>query len=425
KYVSIEKTVLRPQYHGFQYMDPYPPVYDMTLGVLAQTSSSVYWTVKFFNALLIALSLVFFYFFAKEFVSSRNKALFATFVLASIPAYLSHFIWAPALAMAVFPQTMYAFEMIKHDRKWLLVAGVGFASILLAHPTHAFKLSALIFIYIAIKAFSDFVSDKKSWLSQNISHIKAVFLGLVLSLFWWALKWKAFVSMAKGGFTGGPEAAATAIRDSPNIIAKILTLITRVFNPHSGTASRVYSLQDFVVAHSANLINNPIGLGVVVSLLALAGILSAVAAFSRFLPKPVFSVSAVLLACLGLTGMAFGVSGLQVVLASILSAFILSLVAIIRSNKGTAVPLSTLGSSSGEHGEHGKRRKALVVFAIVLGWLLFTFLGVNNQTFNLQVGLFAFRFWMIFTIPVALIAAEGFFSLLSAVNLFKLDKTTA
>ncbi|MEK6837233.1 MAG: DUF6541 family protein, partial [Nanoarchaeota archaeon] len=199
KYVSMEKTVLRPQFHSFQYMDPYPPGYDMTLGVLAQTSSSVYWTVKFFNALLIALSLFFFYFFAKEFLGSRNKALFATFVLASIPAYLSHFIWAPALAMAVFPQTMYAFEMIKHDRKWLLVAGVGFASILLAHPTHAFKLSALIFIYIAIKAFSDFVSDKKSWLSQNISHIKAVFLGLVLSLFWWALKWKAFVSMAKGG----------------------------------------------------------------------------------------------------------------------------------------------------------------------------------------------------------------------------------
>ncbi len=413
KYVSLEKTVLRAQYHGFQYMDPYPPGYDMIFGVLAQTASSVYWTLKFFNALMIALSLAFFYFFAKEFLGSRNKALFATFVLASVPAYLSHFIWAPALAMAVFPQTMYALEMIKRDRKWLFIAAVGIASILLAHPTHAFKLSALIAIYLAVRILSAIVSDRKGWLRQNIPHLQAVALGAALSLFWWALKWKAFAGMAKGGFSGGPEAAAAAIKNAPNAIAKILALITRAFNPLSGTASRAYSLKDFVVAPSANMINNPIGLGVAVSLLALAGIASAVATFSRLLPKPAFSVPAAVLASFGLTAAALGISGLQIVLSLILSAFALSILAIV---------LKGLRNSGQQDDQAGQLLPRL---AVVLGWLLFTFLGINNQTFNLPVGLFAFRFWMILAIPVSIIAAEGFFAALNSVNLLRLGKASA
>ena len=43
----------------------------------------------------------------------------------------------------------------------------------------------------------------------------------------------------------------------------------------------------------------------------------------------------------------------------------------------------------------------------VLFWLTFTFLGTNSQTFNLPVGLFAFRFWMLFAIPVALLVADA------------------
>ncbi|HSV42916.1 MAG TPA: hypothetical protein VLJ10_00010, partial [Candidatus Bathyarchaeia archaeon] len=44
-------------------------------------------------------------------------------------------------------------------------------------------------------------------------------------------------------------------------------------------------------------------------------------------------------------------------------------------------------------------------------WLIFTFLGMNSMTFHLPVGLFAFRFWLLFAIPVALICAEFTFSL--------------
>jgi hypothetical protein len=44
----------------------------------------------------------------------------------------------------------------------------------------------------------------------------------------------------------------------------------------------------------------------------------------------------------------------------------------------------------------------------ILMWFLFTFIGMNSVTFQLPVGLFAFRFWMLFAIPVVLLSAEGF-----------------
>lgn len=420
KYVSTEKAVLDPlPFLNFQYMDPYPPGYDMLFGVLHQTSQSVVWTLKFFNALIIALSILFFYFFAKEFVSSSGKALFATFVLASVPAYLSHFIWAPALAMAVFMPTMYAFEMVKRDKRWWAVASVCFASLLLTHPTHAAKLSAMLFIYIGIKAFSGFVADRtdrtasaaadaqrqlrvvsESWLMQNIGYLAAVAGGVILSMFWWAFKLKAFASLVKGGFRGGSDAAAEAIRGSGNIVAKILALIPRALNAEGGTATRVYSFQDFVVVHSQNMINNPVGFGIAASLLVFIGISAAAVKFAAAVPRRKLSFPIVLLLCFAVTVFPLGLSALQIVLAVILSAFVLSLLAVVKGEKS-------------------------LWLAITLGWLLFAFLGVNSKTFDLPVGLFAFRFWMILAVPVAIIAAEGLFTLLNGVNMLRPDKATA
>jgi len=81
KYVSMEKTVFEKTSVGLHYIDPYPPVYEMLLGIMHQTSNSVYWTLKFFNALIVSLSIVFFYFFAKVFTNSSKKAFFSTFAL--------------------------------------------------------------------------------------------------------------------------------------------------------------------------------------------------------------------------------------------------------------------------------------------------------------------------------------------------------
>ncbi|MBI2143995.1 hypothetical protein HYU17_02485 [Candidatus Woesearchaeota archaeon] len=451
KYVSVEKTVFDPETVDFHYMDPYPPGYDMLLGVLAQASQPISWTIKFFNALLISLSIIFFYFFAKEFLGSRNKALFAAFVLASVPAYMSHFIWAPVLAMAVFPQAMYAFEMMKHDRKWIAIAGVCFAAILLAHPTHAVKLTGLVLIYLGVKAAAGFTFGRKhlpEWLHQDLAGFGAVALGAFLSLFWWAAKLKGFLGMAKTSFTGGSgEAAAELIKGSGNILSKLIALPARIFNPEGGTATRAYLLRDFAIAQSNNMINNPIGIGLAAFILMIAGFASTATGILRSLPRrrmliPAAAAAAVILTVLissatfsyqqelydtnremlssgEMPGWRFAqlwptppsypsVLALSSILSSLTVAFALSIAAI------------TIFRRKEQDGQDHR-----ITAAILLGWLLFTFLGINSRTFNLPVGLFAFRFWMIFAIPAALLAAEGLFAALNAVKALRLGPAAA
>ncbi|MBI3036791.1 glycosyltransferase family 39 protein [Candidatus Woesearchaeota archaeon] len=431
-YVSIEKTAFASQFFQSQYMDPYPPGYDMFFGVLNQVSSSVYWVVKFFNALVISLSIIFFYFFAKEFMGSSKKALFATFVLASVPAYLSHFIWAPAFALVAFFPAMYAFEMIRHGRKWWVVAAICFASVLLIHPTHAVKLSVFVAIYLGIKLLSGLIADNKSWVQQNAGSIKAAILGVLLSLFWWGFKWRVFASKAAGSFKDGPEAATAAIRQSPNVIVKLIRLVTHALNPDSGTATRVYTFRDFFIAQSQNMVNNPVGFGVFAFILMAAGLVSAVLGFVKLLPRPrvVIPVAAVVVIILVIlltsSTLEFqqgfygrdgplrpqnwvnppsygGVFAISLVLVLLAVAFLLSVVAVIAAARRNA------------------ERRQVIYLAILLGWLLFAFLGVNNQTFDLPVGLFAFRFWMILAVPAAMLASEGLFALLGLVSRFKLD----
>ena len=63
KYFSIEKNAFGEGAEHIRYMNPYPPAYDILLGILHQTNDSVHWTMKFFNALIVSLSTIFFYFF--------------------------------------------------------------------------------------------------------------------------------------------------------------------------------------------------------------------------------------------------------------------------------------------------------------------------------------------------------------------------
>ena len=106
KYVALEKTAYDPVFvhqtkidEVLSYLDPYPPAYDALMGILHQTSPDLPWTLKFFNALIISLGLIFFYLFAQLFMGNKPKALLATFFLAAVPAYFSHFIWAHALVV--------------------------------------------------------------------------------------------------------------------------------------------------------------------------------------------------------------------------------------------------------------------------------------------------------------------------------------
>jgi hypothetical protein len=246
KFVSIEKTAFAGINNPFHYMDPYPPMYGVLFGILHQTNDSIYWTLKFFNALIVSLSTIFFYFFVKVFTGNRNKALFAAFALLSIPAFMSHFIWALSITVPLYFVVFYAVERIKYDKRWWIVAAMSMVTVLTSSPTHSTYFGLFFIFYIITKI----ILERK----LLIWHVLAGALGLSLSfLFWWLpmLLRYGFIGTLKGlGFILGIGSVAFA-----------------------GTGDRVYTFTDFFIAQKQNMINNPVGIGVFLSLLTILAII--------------------------------------------------------------------------------------------------------------------------------------------------------
>ncbi len=244
KFVSIEKTVFVGMEGLFQYIDPYPPSYDILLGILHQTNDSVYWTMKFFNALIISLSTIFFYFFVKEFTGNKNKALFAAFALLSIPAFMSHFIWGISLTVPLYFVVFYAVERIKHDKKWWILASLVMVTTLTSSPTHSTYFGLFFVLYLLTKI----ILERKMLFYHALAGLTGVFLS---SVFWW------MPMVVKYGFIGTLERSGISVGKGVGALAI------------AGTADRVYTLKDFFIAQEQNMINNPIGIGVFLSILTI------------------------------------------------------------------------------------------------------------------------------------------------------------
>ena len=315
KYVSLEKTVYEPKNFDFQYIDPYPPGYDLLIGVLHQTSPSLSWTLKFFNSLIISLGILFFYFFAKIFIGNKNKALFATFILALVPSYFTHFIWAISLAVMLFFPAMYCLEMIKRDRKWIYPAMIVISSILLVHPSLSIKLGIMFGIYWLVKAIIE-----KSLLKEILI---AEIGGLLLSFVWWLGKWKSMFLLQ--------VTASESITTSTTLFSKIQS----IFSPTAGTATKAYSFNDFFIAKPFGGINIHLGWGIFATFLVFIGLIYCIIKYKKLF------------------------------------------------------------------------KKENVWMPITIVWFIFTFLGTNSATFNLPLGFYAFRFWLLLAIPVVLISSIG------------------
>lgn len=337
KYISLEKTLVNPPDYNFQYIDPYPPGYDLLMGILHQTSPSLSWTLKFFNGLIISLGILFFYFFAKLFIRDKDKALFSTLLLVLIPSYFTHFIWAHSLVIMLFFPAMYCLEMIREDWKWVYGSMIVIAAILLTQPTQAIKLGIMLGTYWLIKAIIE---------KDLLKHILLAEMGgLLISLLWWAGKWKSLLLSQTDGFVSGAESVGSTIV-STDIISKVLSALS----PTEGTATRVYSFSDFFFAKPFGMINVHVGWGIVVSILLIFGLIYCLLKNKEFI------------------------------------------------------------------------KKENVWIPIALAWFIFTFLGTNSMTFGLPVGLFAFRFWLLLAIPVALLSTIGLWLLFNIGKRFSIPK---
>lgn len=281
KYIAVEKTISDPK-DVVPYGDPYPQGYGILLAIVHQTSKSLLWTLKFFNLLIISLGILFFYFFAKDFMGNKQKALFATFVLAMIPCYQSHFIWAHSLAVTLLFPSMYCLERIKDDKRWMYTSILVISGILLTHPTQSIKIGMMFFIYFFVKS----LYDRKI----NYPILIAQIGGVVVSFVWWGSR---FMGYLKGRFfsivSNAERLAAKGIKVGvsydKNIIVKAFEALKTIFPPSSGTGTRAYTFSDFFIARKQNMINNPIGIGVVLSILIILFIIHFVVEYKRLIEK--------------------------------------------------------------------------------------------------------------------------------------------
>src|SRR3989338_6505202 len=241
------------------YNGPYPPAFDIVIGILHQTSHDLNWTIKFFNALIISLGFLFFYLFAKGFTDNRNKALLATFIFAIIPAYLSHFIWAHSLVITIFFPLLYAFQQIKEDKKWMYIALLIIASVWVSQNIEQpLKLSTMVLLYLVVVSITH-----RKFFTQGFIALAG---GIALSFAWWGVM---IYKYTLGGFIDyfggnvvneegaavlvqGQEFASTA---SQGVIGHIVSILKTITNP-GGSASRAYTFSDFFVAQGNNQINN-------------------------------------------------------------------------------------------------------------------------------------------------------------------------
>jgi hypothetical protein len=334
KYVAQAGSLNDVPGFDFNYLDPYPPAYDLLMGVLHQTSDSLYWVLKFFNGLIIALSLLWFFFFSRRFMGSGQKALFATFCLATLPSFFTHFIWAHTLAVAFFFPSMYCLLKIDQDRNWILPASISIAGILLSQPSQGLKMGIMLAMFVATICIY-----RREVLKV---HIGALVGGVLLSLPWWLPKGLIFFNDKVGVY-----ARKSGMAEVPtSFIQKIITLIP----PGAGTATRAYTFNDFFYAVSAGPINVLPGWGVIISLLLVVGLAGILLSYKKFLDK---------------------------------------------------------------------KHEWIGVTAV---WFTFTFIFVNSVTFNLPIGLIAFRVWLLLAIPVVLLATHGLWMLLASFSLPDITK---
>ncbi len=321
-YIAHEKTLDEPTNYNFKFLDPYPPGFEMWLGLLHQVEPSISTVLKFFNALFISLGIFFSYFMFKKLGIPRHGALIASFALLAIPSFFTHFIWAHTLSIILFFIAIYCLESIHEDKKWTIPAAFTIAGIFMTHPDEGLKIAVLIGLYIIVKSIY-----YKTPLYKETS---ALMGGFILSLLWWATHAAAVLGkhttqiLASGKYATIQNAQGT-----------LLGLIQKYFPPNQGTATRAYTLKDFAIAEPFGMINVHVGWGI-----AITGLL--VCALIYILWK---------------------------------------------------------------HRQITNKENYWIGVAIV--WFIFTFLGTNSMTFNLPIGLYAFRFWLLLAIPVAMLTWLG------------------
>ena len=311
RYVAEEQVLYTDYHKGFRYLDAYPPGYAIILGMAYQLSQDAVWTLKVFNALIIALGIFFFYLFINRWFGDHTLALVATAILAMIPAYFSHFIWSHTLAVALFFPLFYAAIRMQEDHRWWIPGAMLVGAMLMVNPEAPLKG----FVMLACLGIAHILHERRLWKYYALIFIA----GIAISALWWGAMMLRYDNVLEAGLGQKPTTSERwSSKDH--------------FGP-LGSATRLYTAKDFFSASAQNMITAPVGIGFVPMVLAILGLVLAISQGKKLL----------------------------------------------KSNWKETV---------------------------LLLWIIFTFMGLYGGT-KLPLALFTFRFWLIFPIPVAILAAQA------------------
>ena len=328
KYISLEKTYSAP-YYFTHFAEPYPQGYPIFMGLMHQTNDSIYWTLKFFNALIASFSILFFFYFARKFTKRNSIAFWSTFTLAAIPAWLGHFVFALNFNMALMFLLFYALFSVEENKNWKYLGAIFYGAIIINHFYTSVVITALLLIVYLLRvlAYKDFSKDyldvfagglvlglvfwvpalAKHWnvleggeqlgglyvflpLFQKIGSsfaFAALFLGIiaVIALLYWKNQaWFGHVRQ----FLTKKDAALWIYSAVIAIVLLVLIIPSDKIIYAKGSGTRVYGLVDFFIAQKGNMINNPIGIGFIVMLLFIAGLIIIALNFRKLFKKDNF-----------------------------------------------------------------------------------------------------------------------------------------
>ncbi len=181
-YIGENKTFSVP-YYSVQYSEPYTQGYQIVMGLVSQTNDSIYWTMKFFNALIVSFGVLFMYFFARRFSGDEEVAVLAGFFLFAVPAWVSHFVFALHFNMTIFVVLLYVLaqllpeprangasietrrdqaasgEVPYHNRReskgWMWVGIIVYASLLVNHFSTSLHGTLFCLVFIATRTLAE------------------------------------------------------------------------------------------------------------------------------------------------------------------------------------------------------------------------------------------------------------------------------
>lgn len=350
-YIGEAKTFSVP-YYSLQYNEPYTQGYQIVMGVLSQTNDSIYWTMKFFSALIISFGVLFMYYFARRFSGDEEIAVLAGFFLFAVPAWVSHFVFSLHYNMTIFVVLLYVLAQLMAGQRqqiarsspsgstgralepqgtklsdgfagWACIGIIVYASMLVNHFTTSVHASIFCFVLIITRILTE---KKIDWKTITV-FLGGFLLSLLFYIPAWARHWGLTKAKRPPGGIGGvwelsplmhfvvtPFGWVTVV-----IVLALLVLIYRsrchwqqrlegwlaegqrgllvwlcglavillaLFQPVKicqilGTADRYFTWRDFFGATANNMINNPVGLGLILMSAVIASFLLASAQIRR------------------------------------------------------------------------------------------------------------------------------------------------